>query len=151
MSDPGTPLGDRLARYARVVLLAAIAVFAALIIIGPKNHGLPNPLSVGRVQAEGSLCAAPGYILMPIKAGGASKFYLCDANKQVICVYETNGEKLRLVAVRKFDNDVGIFDASLHVGGVRAPEGDPKGLTRAEAEAYAKAIKEAKDKAAKKP
>lgn len=151
MSDQTTPLGDRLARIVRGVLLAAIAVVIALIIVGPKNHGLPNPFAVGPVQADGPLSAAPGYIMLPIKTGGAAKFYVCDTNKQVICVYETTGEKLRLVGARKFDKDIEIFDASIQVSGAaKAPEGHHPGLTREEAGSYAEAIKAAREKAEKK-
>lgn len=140
MNDQSTPLGDRLARIARGVLLAAIAVVSALIVLGPQNHGLPNPLSVGRANADGSLSAAPGYIIMPVKQGAAARFLICDSTKQVICLYEMNAEKLRLISVRKFDKDSEIFDASLRVGR-EAPEGHAKGLTRAQAGEYADAIK----------
>ena len=146
MSEPSTPLADRLAKIARIVLLAAIAVVLALIVLGPKSGGMPNPLSVPRVQAEGGICAAPGYIIMPIKVGGASQFYVCDTNKQVICVYETTGEKIRLISVRKFDNDVGIFVASIPIGNVKAPEGHTPGLNRKEAGDYAEAIKKWREK-----
>jgi len=149
MSDQTTPLGDRLAKIARGILLAAIAVVVTLIILGPKNHGLPNPLSVGRVNAEGGICAAPGYLMMPVKTGGASKFYVCNTSKQVICVYETNGDKLRLVGVRKFDKDVEIFDASLQVGKT-PPEGHSEGIDRTQAGAYGEAIKTLREKAEKK-
>jgi putative hemolysin len=149
MSDQTTPLGDKLARIARGILLAAIAVVIALIIVGPKNGGLPNPLSVGRANAEGGICAAPGYIMMPVKQGGVSRFCVCDTTKQVICIYEMNGEKLRLVSVRKFDKDTEIFDASLQVG-AKAPEGHTPGLNRREAGLYAEAIKAYREKAEKK-
>jgi hypothetical protein len=148
MNDQTTPLGDRLAKIARFVLLVAIGVIAALIILGPKNHGLPNPVSVGPVQADGGICAAPGYIMMPINTGGAAKFYVCDTNKQVICVYETKGDHLRLVGVRKFDKDLEINDGAIPVNG-KILDGHHPGLDRAEAAAYGEGIKAAREKAKK--
>ncbi|MGD0090290.1 MAG: hypothetical protein ABSE73_10255 [Planctomycetota bacterium] len=147
MNGQPTPLGDRLARIARFVLLACIAVITALIILGPRNHGQPNPVSVGSVHAEGGICAAPGYLMMPVNTGGASKFFVCDTNKQVICVYETKGDHLRLVSVRKFDRDLEIFDGSIPVGG-KFLDGHANGMDRKEAGAYADAIKESRAKAA---
>ncbi|MCY3020339.1 MAG: hypothetical protein NTW87_15075 [Planctomycetota bacterium] len=146
MSDQRASWGDRLASIARVILLCAIALVATLIIIGPKNTGLPNPLSVMRVQADGSICAAPGYLMLITKQGGAAKFYLCDTNKQVICMYETVGEKFRLVAARKFDHDADIFDASLNLPNTKSPESNANGITRKEADDYAAALKLAKEK-----
>lgn len=148
MNDQTTPLGDRLAKIARFVLLVAIGVIAALIILGPKNHGLPNPVSVGNVQAAGGICAAPGYLMMPINAGGAAKFYVCDTNKQVICVYETTGEKLRLVGARKFDKDLDINDGAIPING-KVLDGHHPGLDRTEAAAYGEGIKAAREKAKK--
>jgi hypothetical protein len=151
MSDQTTTFGDRLAKIVRALLLAAIAAVVVLIILGPKNHGLPNPLAVGRAGADGGLAAAPGYIILPMMTGHASKFYLCDTNKQVICVYETRGDMLRLVSARKFDKDVGIFDASITVGGgIEKPEGHLPGLSREEADRYAEAIKTFRERAEKK-
>ena len=149
MSDPKTPLWDKLAKVARAILLVAIAAVLTLIVIGPRNSGLPNPLMVQRAQAEG-ICAAPGYLLLPTKVGGASKFYIVDSTRQVICVYETNGDKIRLVSARKFDKDVEIFDASLATPNAKAPEGHTPGLNRKEAGEYADAIKAAKEKFEKK-
>lgn len=148
MSQNGSSLGDRLASGARLVLITAITVIAVLIVVGPNNH-TANPLKVGPAQADGSVAAAPGYLMMTVKQGGAAKFYLCDTNKQMICVYETNGEKLRLVGARKFDHDSTIFDASLNFGKARSFEGG-NGIDRKTAEIYATEIKEAREKAAKK-
>jgi hypothetical protein len=149
MSDPTATLGDKLAKIARVVLLTAIAAVLALIIFRPQNSGPPNPFSVGRAQAEG-ICAAPGYLLLTIKQGSAAKFYICDTEKKVFCVYETIGDKIRLVSARKFDEDVRIFDASISVNNLHSPEGRRPGLTRADAKIYADAISQAKEKAEKK-
>ena len=149
MSDPTATLGDKLAKIARVVLLTAIAAVLALIIIRPQNSGPPNPFSVGRAQAEG-ICAAPGYLLLTAKSGTAAKFYLCDTSKQVFCVYETQGEKVRLISARKFDEDVKIFDASINTQTAKSFEGKRPGITRAEAKIYADAISQAKEKAEKK-
>lgn len=150
MSDPKTPLWDKLAKVARVILLIAITVVLTLIVIGPRSTGLPNPLSVPRAQAEG-ICAAPGYLLLTTKVGGASKFYVVDSTRQVFCVYETNGDQLRLVGARKFDKDAEIFDASIPTPGLpRGFEGHRPGIDRKTAAKYAEDIKAAKEKAAKK-
>jgi hypothetical protein len=146
MSDQKAMWADRLVKPARILLVGGIAVVLTLLVIGPRNNSVLNPLNVQRAYAEGGVCAAPGYILLTAKQGGAAKFFICDTNKQVLCSYEMNGAKLRLVSARKFDADSQIFDASLLPG----IEGHGTGVDRKTAQAYADAIKALKDKAAAK-
>lgn len=129
---------DKLATVARVVLMGAIAVVLGLIVIAPKSSNIVNPLTVGRAQADGSVCAAPGYLMLTMSIGANSKLYLNDSNKQVLCVYEVTGDKLRLVSARKYDNDSSIFDMSIPTGG-KVPEGG-NGITRDEAKTYGESI-----------
>jgi len=124
---------EKLAKAARAVLLGAIALVLGLIILSPKNSSF-NPMTVGRAQADGSVCAAPGYLMLTMAIGANSKLYLNDTNKQVLCVYEVTGDKLRLVSARKYDSDAAIFDMSIPSKG-KVPEGG-NGITRDEAKAY---------------
>ena len=126
---------EKLAKAARAVLLGAIALVLGLIILSPKNSSF-NPLTVGRAQADGSVCAAPGYLMLTMAIGANSKLYLNDTNKQVLCVYEVTGDKLRLVSARKYDSDATIFDMSIpSAKGGKVPEGG-NGITRDEAKTY---------------
>src|SRR5438067_7224050 len=108
MSSEPITLQDKLAKIARVVLLGAIVVVLGLIIMSPRDSGL-NPMTLRRAQAEGTICAAPGYLMLTMAIGAASKLYINDTNKQVLCVYEVTGDKLRLMSARKYDFDSAIF------------------------------------------
>ena len=133
MSESVKP--ERLVKIARAILLCGIAVVLGLIVIAPKNSSF-NPLTVGRAQADGSVCAAPGYLMLTMAIGANSKLYLNDSNKQVLCVYEVTGDKLRLVSARKYDADAAIFDMSIpSAKGGKVPEGG-NGITRDEAKTY---------------
>ncbi len=138
--DPETGT-DRLAKAARLLLLGAIACVAALIFISPRRDAA-NPLHVRSAQAE-AVSAAPGYLMLTMSIGPTSKLYLNDTNKQVICVYEVVGDKLRLWSARKYDFDSTIFDASIQMPGPllngKAPEGG-NGITREQAKAYGEFI-----------
>lgn len=150
MSDQKASLGDRLAGIARGVLLAAIGVVVALIVVAPRGSGNRMPEIMTRAQAEG-ISAAPGYIMMTAKTGGASKFFLCDTNNKVLCIYETNGEQLRLIGARKFDADATIFDGSLPAQGFpKGIDGNSAGVDRKTAAAYAQSIEAQKAAADKK-
>jgi len=139
MGSVSVSLGDKMAKIARVVLLAAIAVVLALIVISPKILMNSNPMSIGKAHAEGSISAAPGYLMLTMATGANSKLYVNDSNKQVICIYEVTGDKLRLVSARKYDFDSTIFDMSIPMGG-KVPEGG-NGLNREGAKAYGETIK----------
>lgn len=131
---------DKLATIARTILLGGIVAVLGLIVISPKNSNIVNPLTVGRAQADGSVCAAPGYLMLTMSIGANSKLYLNDSNKQVLCVYEVTGDKLRLVSARKYDNDATIFDMSIpSAKGGKVPEGG-NGITRDEAKIYGEEI-----------
>lgn len=139
MSNDSVSFGDRLARYARFGLLAAIAVLAGMILSDMRQENNFNPLKLKSAMAEGAVTAAPGYLVLSMTTGGTSKFYVADTTKQVMCVYEVNGDKLRLVGARKFDHDADVFDGSLPAGkNARGIEGG-NGITRAEAKDYAEA------------
>lgn len=139
MSSESVKPPEKLATIARVILLGGIAVVLGLIVISPKNSTIVNPLTVGRAQADGSICAAPGYLMLTMPVGAASKLYLNDTNKQVLCVYEVTGDKLRLVNARKYDHDSAIFDMSIPGAQNKVPEGG-NGITRDEAKSYGDGI-----------
>lgn len=134
-------LSERLSTLSRIALVAAIVVVTVLIVVGPRNHGVSNPLEISRAQAS-SLGAAPGYLMLTLPVGQASALYITDTNKQVIVGYTIAGDKLRLVSARKFDFDSDIFDMSIQAPNGRVPEGG-NGITRDEAEVYAKHIAKA--------
>ena len=130
---------DKLARISRVILLGAIAVVLGLIVMSPRDSAF-NPMMLRRAQAEGSICAAPGYLMLTMAIGANSKLYLNDTNKQVLCVYEVTGDKLRLVSARKYDYDNAIFDGSIPAGTANKPIEGGNGITRDEAKNYGEAI-----------
>jgi hypothetical protein len=107
-------------------------------------------LTMSRAQAQG-ICASPGYLMTTLGATNADRFYLMDTNKQVICVYSVDGDKLRLVAARKVDYDSDIWDASVPLKGIKVEGGN--GVSRDEAKAYLDEFKVEMDKlqARKKP
>lgn len=138
MSQENAPFSDRLARHARIGLLAAIAIMIGMIAANVRSTG--NPMTIRSATAEGAVTAAPGYLVLSMNTGGAAKFYIADTTKQVVCVYEVNGDKLRLVGARKFDYDADVFDGSLGAGkAARGIEGG-NGVTRSEAKDYGEAI-----------
>ncbi|HEY3318886.1 MAG TPA: hypothetical protein VGP72_00210 [Planctomycetota bacterium] len=143
MNNEPVPRSERLAYSARLLLLGAIATVATLIFVAPRNEGIP--LGIGKAHAEGSVCAAPGYLMLTMSVGAASRLYVNDTNKQVLCVYEVTGDKLRLWSARKYDFDETIFDASIQGAGGKTPEGG-NGITREEAKAYGEYINKAFEK-----
>ncbi|HYG75733.1 MAG TPA: hypothetical protein VEK08_12075 [Planctomycetota bacterium] len=136
MSSETLSLSDKLARGARVILLGGIAVILALIVVSPRGSST-DPLSIPRAHAD--ISAAPGYLMLTMNTGANSKLYINDTNKQVICVYEVTGDKLRLVSARKYDYDSTIFDMSIPMAG-KVPEGG-NGLNREQTKAYGETIK----------
>ena len=134
--------GDKLAQVTRFCLVAAIAVVAALILAAPQQF---NPLALKNATAEGGISAAPGYIALTANLGNASRFYIVDKNKQVICVYTMNGDKLRLQSVRRFDFDSDIFAGDLPTARQANGIEGGNGITRAEAKEYAEAIKKMRE------
>ena len=118
---------SRAARWVRFALLAAIAVLLGLIVTTPRNE---VPLTMSRAQAN-AIAAAPGFLLTSLTAANGSQFFLVDTVKQVICVYNVTGDKLRLEGARKFDTDSDILDGSVpsHIqveGGNGASRDDAK-------------------------
>lgn len=133
----------RAARWMRFALLTAIAVLLGLIVTTPRNQ---VPLSMSRAQAN-AVAAAPGFLLTTLTATNGSQFFLVDTVKQVICVYNVTGDKLRLEGARKFDTDSDILDGSFPSH--PAIEGG-NGLARDEATAYWQETKPKIDKLAEK-
>ena len=143
---------DRVAKVCRFVLLTAIAVVGALILTAPQSEvGLGKPYMMRSAFAEmgggGGIASAPGYLLMTQgSASTTQKFYIVETNKQVICEYTSVGDRLRLIAARKFDYD-DIPDCS--IVGVRtadgrmalSPEQGGNGITRDEAKLYGDGVK----------
>jgi hypothetical protein len=141
--------GDKLAFAARMLILTGIGVLAILIATVPS--GTANPLRVGNAQADGGIASAPGYLALTTLEGNNSRFYLINSDRKTICVYTLNGGMLRLVSVRKFDEDSKIFDASVPVtlasgAQMKAFEGTD-GLDRTQAKAYAEGLKKMWDSA----
>ena len=106
---------EKLAKFFRFGLLAAIVAVTTLIIAGPEHHGILNPFRVAKVNAEGGIFAAPGYIALTTFSGNNDRFYIIDTSKKppVICAYTVDGAKLRLVSAREFDADSDIIDGSM--------------------------------------
>ena len=140
-STAGNPrLSLKLARITRFILAGAIAVVVTLIVIGSQNRGWVNPLSVTQARADGSIVAAPGYLALTMKLG-VGHFHLFDTDKKEICTYQLVGDKLRLVAARKFDFDsdivAGDIQTTKHGHGIEGANG----ITRSEAKDYAEESK----------
>jgi hypothetical protein len=131
--------GDKLARWTRLGLIAGIAIVAGLLMTNPHSTSL-NPFVVNRANAEGGIAAAPGYLVLTVNVGAASRFYIIDTTKKVVCIYDVVGDKLRLVSARRFDFDGDIFDGSIGVTKfARGIEGG-NGIDRKEAKEYGEAI-----------
>ena len=135
-----TPLGEKLSKIARVVLLSAIAVVLGLMIVGPREPGSSFPMYMSPAQAN-SVGAAPGYLMLTVQVGPASTLYISDTNKQVVCGYSMTGDKLLLVSARKFDYDGDIFDSTIPAP--RALTGN--GISREDAKQYGENIKKIKE------
>lgn len=138
--------GERWARRMRAVLIAGIALIAVLIFASARDgRGSLNPFEVRNANAE-MISAAPGYLALSASIGNEVNFYLLDSTKQVICVYQMVGDKIRLVAARDWSRDTDIPDSSLNVVSadgrqqLKAFEGGT-GLDRKDAETYADAVK----------
>lgn len=121
---------DRLERVTRFTIMLAIAVVLGLIITTPRNQ---YPLNMSRAEAN-ILGAAPGYLMTSIIPTTSDKLYLVDTDHKIICVYNTAGNKLRLIAARKFDIDSQIPDAGMQ-GRIRI-EGNANGINYDEAKQY---------------
>lgn len=136
------PFSERLAKWTRVALLAAIAVVLGLILTTPRDELSGYPRFMTRAQAEG-IAANPGYVLTSVGVGNADKFYLVDTNKQVICVYGVTNDQLRLQAARKFDYDCDIPDGHMQVqaGAKQLKLEGGNGLNREDAKAYGDQVK----------
>lgn len=153
MTD-STTCCDKWAARARSVLLALIAVLLALIVAGPENRGIGNPLTLSRAQAEG-VAAAPGHLVLTSPMTNDSKFYLIDTTRKVVCVYNLNGSKMRLVAARKMDHDAEIVDSSVNVttadgkSQIKSFEGG-NGIDRSVAKDYSEGLKKMLEAATKK-
>lgn len=142
---------ERFARAVRFALLAGIATLSVLI-VASVSDGAKNPFRIKDAHAE-LISAAPGYIALTSSTGTGVNFYLIDTTVGVICVYQMDGDKIRLVAAREFTHDTDIVDGSLNVVAadgkpIKAFEGG-SGLDKKDADAYAEALKkliEAADK-----
>ncbi|MBI3828520.1 MAG: hypothetical protein HY291_03330 [Planctomycetes bacterium] len=139
-------MGERWARRVRMALVACIALLAVLIFASARDgRGTLNPFDVRPANAE-LISAAPGYLALSASIGNEVNFYLLDSTKQVICVYQMVGDKIRLVAARDWSRDTDIPDSSLNVVSadgrqqLKAFEGGT-GLDRKDADAYADAVK----------
>ncbi|MCW8133362.1 MAG: hypothetical protein KIS92_23670 [Planctomycetota bacterium] len=143
---------ERWARAVRFALLSGIAALSVLI-VASVSDGAKNPFRIKDANAE-LISAAPGFIAMTSSIGTGVNFYLIDTNVGVICVYQMDGDKIRLVAARDFTHDTDIVDGSLNVVAadgkqLKAFEGG-SGLDKKDAEAYAEALKKLIESAEKK-
>lgn len=129
MNDKPSMLGSA-ARWTRFALLAGIAIVLGLIVTTPRNE---YPLTMSRAQAN-ILAAAPGFLMTTLGATNAERFFLVETNKQVICTYNVNGDKLRLDTARRFDVDSDIKDGSTPLKGIKVEGGN--GISREEAKIY---------------
>lgn len=104
-------------------------------------------MKIDPAHASVPVGAAVSYLSFTTKDVGEGKFFITDTAKKVILTYTLNGEQLRLVSARKFDEDLRIVD-----GTIKAPEsleGAGQGLTRDDVKAYAKNSKAQLDALAK--
>lgn len=105
-------------------------------------------MKVDTAHASVPVGAAVSYLSFTTKDVGEGKFFITDTAKKVILTYSLNGEQLRLVSARKFDDDLRLVD-----GTVKAPESleaTGQGLTRDEVKVYAKNSKVQLDALARK-
>ena len=106
-----------------------------------------------RVDVLGGEQTRPGYLAINVNMDNASKFCLIDTNRKVICVYNLNGSKMRLVSARKFDHDAEIVDSSVtgvqtsDGKGVIAPWEGQNGLSRKLSKDYAEGLQKLLEKA----
>ena len=134
-------LGQRLARYVRNVLALAVLAIAGLLIANKVTTSSVNPFHINSAHAD-IISAAPGFLALTVPLGGGN-FYLVDSNNEVICVYQLDGEKIRLTSARYFGRDSDIVDSSLPIWAgnkVIKIEGG-NGVTSAEAAFYAEGLK----------
>lgn len=138
----------KLAKFARYLLLAGIGGVLVLIVAAARSErGAFNPLEVRPVNAD-MISAAPGCLVMTATLGTGTNFYLVDTIKQVICVYQMDGDKIRLVAAREYKHDIEIVDSSLDLGNIKSFEGS-NGIDRQTSEVYAEALKKMMEQAEK--
>ena len=129
-------ISETLADCVRYLLagLFALVIYSAFTFSDQKAHAA-NPVA-----------AAPGYLSFTLRSAGNSKFYITDTNRKVICVYSLNGNELRLVSVRRFDQDSSIID-----GSIKAPVAvEANGCTRDDAKVFVRNCKAILDEAARK-
>jgi len=123
--------GERVAIAARYVLLGlGLAWFVS------AKPDASRVMQIDTAHASVPVGAAVSYLSFTTKDVGEGKFFITDTAKKVILTYTLNGEQLRLVAARKFDEDLKVID-----GTVKAPESleaTGQGLTRDEVKVYAK-------------
>ena len=143
-SETTSPWALRVRRF----LIAGIGALVLLLILTPQDRPL-NPLNVQSARATG-VGAAPGFLLLTDGLSGVdARFYLVDTSTNVMAVYATNSEKIRLLTVRNFDKDTDIVDASITIQG---PDGRPiqveggSGIDQKAAGYYADKLKEFLDK-----
>lgn len=134
--------GERVAVFARYLLLGlGLAWFIS------AKPDASRVMQIDTAHASVPVGAAVSYLSFTTKDVGEGKFFITDTAKKVILTYTLNGEQLRLVSARKFDEDLRIVD-----GTVKAPESleaTGQGLTREEVKVYAKNSKVQLDALAK--
>lgn len=134
--------GARTAIAARYLLLGlALAWFVS------AKPEVSNVAHIETAHASVPVGAAVSYLSFTTKDVGEGKFFITDTAKKVILTYSLNGEQLRLVSARKFDEDLRLVD-----GTIKAPESLEsigQGLTRDDVKTYAKNSKAQLDALAK--
>ncbi len=105
----------RIAKPIRNLLLVAVVVMAVLLVASNRDGSAVHPFSIPEANAE-LISAAPGYLTLTVPAAGGN-FYIIDSTRQIICVYQLDGEKIRLVSARDFNRDTDIVDSSIRVMG----------------------------------
>ena len=106
---------EKLPKYIFNVLVVSIAVMAALVVTQDREHGSSHPFAIRTANAE-MIAAAPGFLTLSVPQAGGN-FYVVDSTKQVICVYQLDGDRIRLVSARDFSIDTEIKDSSLPLPG----------------------------------
>lgn len=138
MAENKRSFSERLAIWARCIIVALFGVLVFSGLSGQKDSGFPAFLSPAQVHATGGICAAPDYLMLTVHAN--QRFFVVDtiAAPKRICVYSLNGDQLRLVSARRIDADLEIFD-----GSIAAPKSieSGSGVTAEEAEAYLNNLK----------
>ena len=141
-----------LAKRIRFGLLLGIVVVVGLIFSASRQDSALQPFFM-RPAYAGPVAAAPGFLALSAVAGVNQKFYLIDTTKEVVCTYQLEGDKIRLVSAREFKRDTDILDSSIELTG---PDGKVikieggSGVDRETAEHYADGIKKLLEQSEKK-